>query len=85
MFRGRRSLWWLLGPPVLYLGALPLANRVQPVLFGVPFFMCWMLIATLLTPVLIWLAAKGDPVWRADRAAERRDRAAARDARSSRP
>ncbi|QUH04746.1 DUF3311 domain-containing protein [Saccharopolyspora erythraea] len=67
MFEGRRSLWWLLGPVVLYLLALPLYNRVDPVLLGLPFFMFWTLMATVLTPVCIWLAARSDPLWAADR------------------
>lgn len=72
MFAGRGSLWWLLGPFVLYVLALPLYNRVDPVIAGMPFFMAWILLATLLTPVCIWLAARGDPLWKADR--ERKDR-----------
>lgn len=68
----RASLWWLLGPPVAYLGVLPLANRVEPVVLGLPFLMCWLLVATLLSPLFVWLAARGDPVWRAAREAERR-------------
>lgn len=65
MLRGRRSLLWLLVVPVLYVGALPLVNRVEPVLFGLPFLAVWLLVATLLTPVVVWLAARGDPAWRA--------------------
>lgn len=66
MFAGRKSLWWLLGPVVLYTAALPLYNRVEPVILGMPFFMSWTLLATLLTPVCIWLAARRDPLWVAD-------------------
>jgi hypothetical protein len=33
--------------------------------------MFWMLVATLLSPLFVWLAAKGDPVWAAARRAER--------------
>jgi len=68
MFRNRASLCWLAGPPVLYLAAVPLVNRVEPVIFGLPLFMLWMLVATLLTPGCVALAALGDPVWRARRA-----------------
>lgn len=79
MFRGRVSLCWLLVVPVLYVGALPLVNRVEPVVFGVPFLAVWLFGATLLTPVAVWLAARGDPVWRSgglrpDRADEAPDR-----------
>ncbi|WP_346269485.1 DUF3311 domain-containing protein [Pseudonocardia sp.] len=66
----RRSLWWLLGPPVMFCGLLPLANRVDPVVLGMPFLMFWLLLATLLSPVFVRLAAKGDPVWAAARKRE---------------
>lgn len=68
VFAGRRALLWLLGPPVLFLAAVPLVNQVQPVVLGLPLFIGWMIVATLLTPVFIWAAARGDPVRRADRA-----------------
>lgn len=67
MLRKRKSLAWLAGPIVLFVIALPLYNRVEPLVFGLPFFMFWMLVGTLLTPVFVWLAARYDPVWRADR------------------
>jgi hypothetical protein len=50
---------------------LPFANRVDPVVLGMPFLMFWLLLATLLSPVFVWLAAKGDPVWAASRGCER--------------
>lgn len=56
----RPHLLWLLAPFVLYLGALPLVNRVRPVVFGVPFLFLWLLVATLLTPLCVWLAHRGD-------------------------
>jgi len=71
MLTNRRSLWWLLGPPVVYLAVLPLVNRVEPIVLGLPFMMFWMLLATLVSPLFVWLAAKGDPVWAAARRAER--------------
>jgi uncharacterized protein DUF3311 len=64
LFAGRRSLLWLCGPPVLFLGAIPLVNRVQPTVFGLPLFVAWLVLATLLTPVCIGAAAHGDPLWR---------------------
>jgi membrane protein required for beta-lactamase induction len=51
---------WLLAPFVLFLGALPLVNRVDPVLFGLPFLFFWLLVATVLTPFAMWLARRGD-------------------------
>ena len=58
--RSRPHLLWLLAPFVLYLGALPLVNRVRPVVFGVPFLFLWLLAATVLTPVCVWLTHRGD-------------------------
>ncbi|MYT71526.1 DUF3311 domain-containing protein [Streptomyces sp. SID8367] len=51
---------WLLVPFVLYIGALPFVNRVEPVLLGLPFLFVWLLAATLLTPVAVWLTWRGD-------------------------
>ncbi|SFY43701.1 DUF3311 domain-containing protein [Streptomyces atratus] len=60
VLRRRPQLLWLLVPYVLYLGALPLVNRVHPVIFGLPFLFVWLLGATLLTPVAVWLTRRGD-------------------------
>lgn len=56
----RPQLLWLAAPFVLFVGALPLANRVQPALGGVPFLLLWLLGATLLTPLAVWLTWRGD-------------------------
>ncbi|MEV6786561.1 DUF3311 domain-containing protein [Streptomyces sp. NPDC051098] len=52
-------------PYVLFVGALPLVNRVRPVLLGLPFLFvrllgAMLLGATLLTPLVVWLARRGD-------------------------
>lgn len=60
MLRRRPQLLWLLVPYVLYLGVLPLVNRVRPVVLGLPFLLVWMLGATVLTPVAVWLTRRGD-------------------------
>ncbi|WP_030603735.1 DUF3311 domain-containing protein [Streptomyces rimosus] len=65
----RPTLLWLLVPHVLYLGALPLVNRVTPTVLGLPFLVFWMLLATLLTPAAVWLAWRGDRKRAARRAA----------------
>ncbi|GAU68020.1 hypothetical protein SSP35_06_01040 [Streptomyces sp. NBRC 110611] len=57
---GRPTLLWLLVPYLLHLGALPLVNRVTPTVLGLPFLFFWLLLATLLTPVAVWLARRGD-------------------------
>ncbi|MFI6641558.1 DUF3311 domain-containing protein [Streptomyces sp. NPDC050504] len=59
--KGRPQVLWLLVPFVLYLGAVPFVNRVRPLVFGLPFLFAWLLGATLLTPLAVWLT------WRADR------------------
>ncbi|MEV0440034.1 DUF3311 domain-containing protein [Streptomyces spectabilis] len=56
----RPQLLWLLAPFALYLGALPFANRVDPVVLGLPFLFVWLLGATLLTPVAVWLTYRAD-------------------------
>ncbi|MEV0370763.1 DUF3311 domain-containing protein [Streptomyces sp. NPDC050636] len=58
--RKRPALLWLLLPYVLFLAALPLVNKVTPTVCGLPFLFFWMLLATLLTPVSVWLARRGD-------------------------
>jgi hypothetical protein len=70
--RGRRSLLWLLAPFVLFVGAIPLANRVDPVIAGLPFLFFWVLVSVLVSPPAIWLAARGDPLYARDEA-ERTD------------
>ncbi|SDK67276.1 DUF3311 domain-containing protein [Streptomyces indicus] len=56
----RPHLLWLLVPFVLYVGALPFVNQVEPVVLGLPFFFVWLLGATLLAPVAVWLTWRGD-------------------------
>ncbi|MEW1661106.1 DUF3311 domain-containing protein [Streptomyces sp. NPDC057555] len=58
--RKRPALLWLLLPYVLFLVVLPLVNRVTPTVLGLPFLFFWMLLATLLTPLSVWLARRGD-------------------------
>ncbi|MEU9121723.1 DUF3311 domain-containing protein [Streptomyces sp. NPDC048506] len=59
---GRRpsAAKWLLLPYVLFLVVLPLVNRVTPTVLGLPFLVFWMLLATLATPLAVWLARRGD-------------------------
>ncbi|MFE6687962.1 DUF3311 domain-containing protein [Streptomyces sp. NPDC057743] len=60
MGRRRSAALWLLLPYVLFLVVLPLVNRVTPTVLGLPFLFFWMLLATLLTPLAVWLARRGD-------------------------
>ncbi len=51
--------------PALLHGAAPLvANRVEPRVLGVPFLLAWMIAATVVSPLVIWLVARLDPAYR---------------------
>ena len=63
----RPHLLWLLVPFLLYAGALPFVNRVEPTVGGLPFFFVWLIGATLLTPVAVWLTWRGDRQYCGDR------------------
>ncbi|MGK5630875.1 DUF3311 domain-containing protein [Streptomyces sp. URMC 123] len=67
--RRRAHLAWLLVPYLLFLGAVPLVNRVRPLVLGVPFLFVWLFLATVLTPVAVALARRGDHRDRRDRRA----------------
>ena len=66
--KGRRSLIWLTVPFLLFVLAIPLANRVEPVILGLPFLFFWALLSVLLSPLAIWLATRGDPYFARDEA-----------------
>ncbi|MEV0522978.1 DUF3311 domain-containing protein [Streptomyces sp. NPDC050439] len=60
----RPSLWLLLVPVLLY-GAAPfVANRIEPRVLGVPFLLAWVIAATVISPLVIWIAARLDPAYR---------------------
>ena len=67
-YHGRRSLLWLIVPFALFVFALPLANRLEPVILGLPFLAFWVLISVILSPLAIWLAARSDPYFERDEA-----------------
>jgi hypothetical protein len=60
----RPALWLLLVPAVLYCAAPFVANRIEPRLLGVPFLPAYLIAATVISPVVIWLVARRDPVYR---------------------
>ena len=66
--KGRRSLLWLTVPFLLFVAALPLANRIDPVILGLPFLFFWALMSVILSPLAIWLAARSDPFFQRDEA-----------------
>jgi hypothetical protein len=57
MKKGTR-LALLLGaiPFITLVFALPLVNRIQPVVFGLPFLLFWILAWVMLTPLILFLA-----------------------------
>ncbi|MGW0734119.1 DUF3311 domain-containing protein [Streptomyces sp. NPDC002851] len=85
MIFSRPHLLWLLVPFVLFVVALPVANRTEPVVFGLPFFFAWLLGATLLTPVSVWLAWRGDQRYGWDERDERGQRDQAYRSEDGRP
>ncbi len=66
--KGRRSLLWLTVPFLLFVAALPLTNRIDPVILGLPFLFFWALLSVILSPLAIWLAARSDPFYQRDEA-----------------
>jgi hypothetical protein len=64
--RGRRSLLWLTVPFLLFVVAIPFANRIDPVILGLPFLAFWVLLSVVVSPLAIWLAARNDPLFAAD-------------------
>jgi hypothetical protein len=66
--KGRRSLIWLTVPFLLFVLAIPLANRIEPVILGLPFLFFWVLLSVVLSPAAIWMATRGDPLFARDEA-----------------
>lgn len=64
--RRRRSLWLLLVPGVLYCAAPLVANSIEPRILGVPFLLAWIIMASVVSPLVIWAAARLDPAYRTD-------------------
>lgn len=60
----RRSLWLLLVPALLFCAAPLVANRIEPRVLGVPFLLVWIIGATVLSPLIMWTAARLDPAYR---------------------
>ena len=66
--KGRRSLIWLTVPFLLFVLAIPLANRIDPVILGLPFLFFWALLSVILSPLAIWMATRHDPLYARDEA-----------------
>ncbi|MBV9720074.1 MAG: DUF3311 domain-containing protein [Candidatus Eremiobacteraeota bacterium] len=43
--------------------AIPLVNRVEPRILGVPFLLCWILAWVLLAPAFLWTIGRLDRHW----------------------
>jgi len=43
--------------------AVPLVNRVEPRIFGLPFLLCWLVAWVLLTPAFIWAIGRIERHW----------------------
>ncbi|HVS45937.1 MAG TPA: DUF3311 domain-containing protein [Verrucomicrobiae bacterium] len=41
-------------PPIMLTLAIPLVNRVEPRIFGVPFLLAWIVLWSLLTPIFLY-------------------------------
>jgi hypothetical protein len=50
------SLVLALIPACALIGGLPFVNRLEPILFGLPFLLFWILAWVVLTPVFLFLA-----------------------------
>ena len=66
--KGRRSLLWLTVPFLLFVLAIPLVNRAEPVILGLPFLFFWALLSVILSPLAIWMATRHDPYFANDEA-----------------
>ncbi|MEU2085896.1 DUF3311 domain-containing protein [Streptomyces albus] len=62
----RPALWLLLVPPALYCAAPFVANRIEPRVLGLPFLLFWIVAATVVSPLVIWLVSRLDPAFRKD-------------------
>lgn len=43
--------------------AIPLVNRVEPRIFGLPFLLCWIVAWVLLTPAFVWTIGRLERHW----------------------
>lgn len=53
--------WLALIPFLLFLCGAPFAARVQPFVFGLPFFLAWTIGSVLATAAVMWLVFRLDP------------------------
>jgi hypothetical protein len=54
----------LVGVPIAALTvAIPLVNRVEPRIFGLPFLLCWIVAWVLLVPAFLWTIGRMERRW----------------------
>ncbi|MBV8724979.1 MAG: DUF3311 domain-containing protein [Candidatus Eremiobacteraeota bacterium] len=54
----------LAGIPIAALTvAVPLVNRIEPRLFGVPFLLCWIMGWIVVTPAFLWTIGRLERRW----------------------
>lgn len=56
-----RLLWLAAIPVLLAIGGVVVANRVTPFIFGMPFFMAWVVGSVLITSLVMWIIYQLDP------------------------
>lgn len=57
-------------PFVMLVFALPLVNRINPVIFGLPFLLFWILVWVMLTPLILFFANRLEKKYGSDRGDE---------------
>lgn len=62
--RSRRASWLLPIPGILYCLTPVIANRIHPMIAGMPFIIAYTIAVTILTWAVIWYVARRDPVYR---------------------
>lgn len=60
----RHGAWLLPIPAILYCLTPVIANRIHPMIAGMPFIIAYAVAVTILTWAIIWLVARLDPVYR---------------------
>ncbi|WP_108587570.1 DUF3311 domain-containing protein [Paenisporosarcina sp. OV554] len=51
----------ILVPIIGFLGFLPLANRIEPYVLGLPFLLFWLVLWMVLSPMILIIVYKLDP------------------------
>lgn len=64
--RRRHSLWFLPIPILLFLLMPFVANRIHPVILGLPFIIFYTIISVVMSWASVWLASRFDPVYKAN-------------------